>query len=262
VIALRIAMFSFQDLIRNRWTIVYTAFFFILTDGLLRLTADTMRALVSMMQLVLFLIPLVSILFGTMYVYNSGQFVKLLLSQPVKRSSVILGQFFGLSSSLGLGFTVGVITPLSYHQLSVAHSFSSYVLLVVSGWLLTFTFVGLAFLVSTIVFDKGKGVALSLFTWLSAAVLYDGIILLLAHLFSEYPLERSLIGAALLNPIDLARILMMLKLDIGALLGYTGAVFERFFGSELGLILTISSLCCWAIIPLFIGIWRFRNKDL
>jgi hypothetical protein len=37
-----------------------------------------------------------------------------------------------------------------------------------------------------------------------------------------------------LNPIDLGRILFLMKFDIAALMGYTGAVFQRFFGSGLG----------------------------
>lgn len=33
-----------------------------------------------------------------------------------------------------------------------------------------------------------------------------------------------------LNPIDLGRILVLLKMDVAALLGYTGAVFRQFLG--------------------------------
>jgi Cu-processing system permease protein len=58
------------------------------------------------------------------------------------------------------------------------------------------------------------------------------------------------------NPIDLSRILILLKLDISALLGYTGAVFKEFFGTNLGLILSLIVLSLWVIIP----VWRMKRK--
>ena len=53
--------------------------------------------------------------------------------------------------------------------------------------------------------------------------------------WSDYPLELPLLGLTLLNPVDLGRVLLLLQFDNAALLGYTGAVFERFFGSALGM---------------------------
>ena len=54
-----------------------------------------------------------------------------------------------------------------------------------------------------------------------------------------------------LNPIDLSRVLLMLKLDISALLGYTGAVFNKFFGSSVGFALSLSALFIWTVIPVY-----------
>jgi Cu-processing system permease protein len=259
---LRITLFGLRDLIRNRWTVFYFLFFLIATEGLLRMTGDTSKALVSLLNIVLFLVPMVSVLFGTMYFYHSRKFVKLLLSQPISRKSVYMGQFVSLSASLSFGFTLGVTVPFVFRQWPPGGGFTELLSLVSSGLFLTVIFVGLAFLVSVTVIDRGKGVALSLFMWLVAAVLYDGAVLLLAHLFSSYPLERPLLIAAVLNPIDLARILLLLRLDVSALMGYTGAVFERFFGSGLGVFVAASCLILWAFGPLLIGIRRFSRQDL
>ncbi len=259
---LRIIQFNLRDLMRNRWTIFYTLFFFLATEGLIRMSGDLSRAILSMIHLVLYIIPLFCVLFGSMYIYNSGEFVRLLLSQPVGRTSVLLGQYLGLSASLIIGFSVGMIVPLVFHPFPDSEEILTYLLLLGSGWLLTLIFIGLAFLVAIVVRDKGKGVALSLFVWLTSVVLYDGAVLLLSHIYSDYPIEKALIGAAILNPVDLARILVMMRLDFSALLGYTGAVFERFFGSRLGVVLAVSSLLCWAALPLLVGLSRFRKKDL
>jgi len=64
-----------------------------------------------------------------------------------------------------------------------------------------------------------------------------------------------------LNPIDLGRILFLMKFDIAALMGYTGAVFQRFFGSSLGVIISVICLLVWIIVPFYLSSRFFKKKD-
>jgi Cu-processing system permease protein len=93
------------------------------------------------------------------------------------------------------------------------------------------------------------------------AVIYDGLFLMALMAFESYPLDSFSIGATLFNPIDLSRILILLKLDISALLGYTGAVFQKFFGTGLGLILALSALSLWVLFPVLNIYRKSRKKD-
>ena len=92
-------------------------------------------------------------------------------------------------------------------------------------------------------------------------MVYDGIFLLALVYFQEYPLDKFSLVATMFNPIDLSRILILLKLDIAALLGYTGAVFKQFFGTGLGFLLAMGSLLIWVLLP----VWRMlsvaKKKD-
>ena len=97
--------------------------------------------------------------------------------------------------------------------------------------------------------------------WLFLAVIYDGIFLISLILFDEYPLDKFSLIATMLNPIDLSRILILLKLDISALLGYTGAVFRKFFGTNLGMLISMSILVLWVIIPVLRINLKLRKKD-
>ena len=97
--------------------------------------------------------------------------------------------------------------------------------------------------------------------WLFFAVIYDGIILLSMMLFGDYPLDKVTLMVTMLNPIDLSRILILLKLDISALLGYTGAVFQKFFGTSSGVILSLSILSIWTIIPVVLMVRKAKGKD-
>jgi Cu-processing system permease protein len=74
--------------------------------------------------------------------------------------------------------------------------------------------------------------------------------------FNEYPLDNFALFTTMFNPIDLSRILILLKLDISALLGYTGAVFKKFFGTDLGFFLSLGVMFLWVLLP----VWRMRTK--
>jgi len=92
--------------------------------------------------------------------------------------------------------------------------------------------------------------------WLFLAVIYDGAFLISLVIFNDYPLDKIALIASMLNPIDLSRILIILKLDISALLGYTGAVFKEFFGTNSGLFMSLFVLTLWVIFP----VWRINAK--
>ena len=49
------------------------------------------------------------------------------------------------------------------------------------------------------------------------------------NILEDYPLDKLSLTGTILNPIDLSRTLILLKLDISALLGYTRAIFKNLF---------------------------------
>lgn len=74
-------------------------------------------------------------------------------------------------------------------------------------------------------------------------------------------LEGFSLAATVLNPIDLSRIMILLKLDISALMGYTGAVFQKFLGTALGMSLSLLTLALWAGLPVWGIQWIAKQKD-
>jgi Cu-processing system permease protein len=79
---------------------------------------------------------------------------------------------------------------------------------------------------------------------------------------SDYPLEKPMIVLSFLNPIDLARILILLRMDVSALMGFSGAVFREFFGTAGGMTLSALVLLLWVAVPLWLSTRAFRRKDL
>ena len=93
-------------------------------------------------------------------------------------------------------------------------------------------------------------------------MLFDTLVLFLLFQFSDYPIEKGMVALSFLNPIDLSRVLILLRIDVSAMMGYTGAVFQSFFGSEVGMVIALAIMMTWIAVPLSISTIRFNKKDL
>lgn len=258
---LKVVRYSFRDLLRSRWVAAYGLFFLAVAAGLFAFGEDPSMAIVSVLNLILIVIPLVSAVLGMTHFYNSREFVELLLAQPIDRTSVFLGHYIGVCLALALAFVLGLLGPFLWYGVQDASQAGTLAALLLAGVLLTLIFVGLAYAVSVRMEDRVKALGMIVFLWLYFAVLYDGLLLIVIALFQVYPLETALIGLTALNPLDLARILILLRLDVSALMGYTGAVFEKFFGSVWGVGLTLLALGFWSAVPALVGVKLFSRKD-
>ena len=257
----KIFKYTFYNLLRSNWIIIYLAFFLTSTSALLYFSTSTEKAIVSIMNIEMAIIPLMSMLFGTMYFYNSKEFTELLLSQPLKRSSIFNGQFFGLSLSLSLSYALGIFIPFLLYGLIAGSEIWNFTIVLITGVALTFIFVAIASWISISTVNKIKGFGFAILFWLLFAIVYDGIILLIMALFYDYPLEYASLILSMLNPIDLSRILILLKLDISALMGFTGALFNKFFGSLQGMFVSFLMLVLWIALPYYLFIKKAQVKD-
>jgi Cu-processing system permease protein len=244
---------------RSRWSYVYFLFYLLLGVVLLFLNNDLSKAVITLMNVIIILVPLIGTIFGVMYYYNSREFTELLLAQPVKRSSIFLGQYFGVATSLSMSLVIGLGMPFVFYGIFNSSAIWDFSLLLVTGAFLTFIFTALAFVIALRNENRIKGFGYAILLWLFMAVIYDGIFLMSLLYFEDYPLDKFSLVATMLNPVDLSRVLILLKLDISALLGYTGAVFQKFFGTNFGLILSSALLALWVLVPTFF-IWRIAKK--
>ena len=258
---LKILKYSFYDLMRSRWSYVYFLFYLLLGFVLLFLNNDTSKAVITLLNIIIVLTPLIGTIFGVMYYYNSREFTELLLAQPLKRTTIFLGQYIGVSLSLTLSLVLGLGIPFVLYGVFQSAAIFNFVSLLLVGAFLTFIFVALAFNIALSNENKIKGFGYAILLWLFLAVIYDGMFLISLVLLQEYPLDKFSLIATMFNPIDLSRILILLKLDISALLGYTGAVFQQFFGTSLGMLASFSVLSLWVVFPVWRIIYKSKKKD-
>ena len=245
------------DIIQNKIVLIYTVLLLIISLSVFNLENNAAKGMLSLLNIILLIVPLICIIFSTIYIYNSSEFIELLVSQPLKRRTIWISIFSGLSSSLSLAFFIGAGIPILLY-----HADATGFMMIAMGLFLTIVFVSIAMLAAGLTRDKAKGIGLSILLWLFFSLIFDALVLFFLFQFQDYPLENIMVIFSFLNPIDLSRIQILLQMDISALMGYTGAIFREFFGNTTGILLSFSGLFIWIIFPLMVSLKKFKRKDL
>lgn len=249
--------YVFIDIVKNKIVLFYTLSLLIISLSIFNISETSEKAIISLLNIELIVLPLICGVFSTIYFYNSSEFIEVLVAQPMRRNSIFRSILSGLVAALSMSFLVGVGIPLLIYSTD-----KTSLIFLLSGVALTASFTAFAMVAAVFTKDKAKGIGATIMLWFYFTLIYDGLILFLLFQFSDYPLEKYMIALSCLNPVDLVRILILLKIDIAAIMGYTGAIFKDFFGNDSGIVFSASVLIAWFIIPAWIAIRRFKNKDL
>jgi Cu-processing system permease protein len=220
------------------------------------------RVTLSLMNLVLFIVPLTGLMLGVTSIAGSGDALPLLLAQPVSRSEVLLGKFLGLAGALtvaqAVGFGGGGAVIAFYAGVDQLPGFLALTgLSIVLGWLTVSTSLCIAVLWP----DRLKAMSAALLLWLLMVVAYDLAVLGATTLLSGLPLQTVLVPALLVNPVDVARVLITLSVGSGALFGPTSAVLMRLVGTTTGISIGLLVLAVEAAVPLLVAVRVFNRRD-
>ena len=254
---LKLSRYILYDILRSKVVITYGLFLLVVSLGLFQLEENSSKAIMSLLTIVLIVVPLISMVFSTIHYYNSYEFIELMLSQPLSRTKILVSEYGGVALSLLSAYFIGAGIPIllfAFNETGLA--------LLFTGAALTLVFTSIAFLASVKARDKARGIGTALLLWFYFALIYDGLVLMILFSFSEYPMEKFTLLLSSLNPIDLGRIFIMLKMDVSALMGYTGALYKGFFGSGSGILFTVGIMCLWIVLPLMWAVRAFKRKDL
>ncbi|MGC8749050.1 MAG: ABC transporter permease subunit [Candidatus Kapaibacteriota bacterium] len=254
----KITIFQLQNVIRSTWISIYTLGLILLTTLIIYFTNDSSKIIVSLMTIMFILNPLIGVLFGSIYLYNSREFIELVLTQPITRGTLYFGLFLGLSIPIVFVTLVGVGFPLALSRIIEPELIGN---LVATSIFVICIFVSIAFLITTFIDERSTGLGIAFIVWLVLCWVYDGFVLFFSYAFQDYPIEKILLGLTIVNPIDLARINILIKFDAAAMLGITGAVFQEFISATWGKILTFFAHIVWIVLPLAFGYKKFKMKD-
>jgi Cu-processing system permease protein len=253
----KITNYILRDLSKSWIIIGYVLLLFVASWGVFSIENEPDKAILNLLQILLLLLPLFTLVFTTIYYYNSLEFILLLLAQPIDRKKIYRGFAMGLMGTLSLCLLLGMGIPIMIHFPS-----NQGMMLLLCGLLLTTTFVAIALFLSSRLSDKAKGMGAVLLLWSFFAFLFDGMLLLFMYQFGAYPIESAVLAISFLNPIVIARTSVLMTTEAAAMLGLSGAVFKDFFGSTLGF--TVSLLAFIGYTTLFYSLsWKnFKKKDM
>lgn len=220
------------------------------------------RVTLSLLNLVLFLVPLTGLILGVASITASSETLSLLLAQPVTREEVLAGKFLGLAAALGiaqaLGFGGGgIVVALNAGADQLPGFLVLTALSLVLGWLS----VAVSLFIAVAWPDRLKAMSAAILVWLLMVVAYDLVVLGATAFLRGVPLQTVLFPALLLNPVDLVRVLTTLAVGSGALFGPTAAVLVKMFGSGGGIALCVTVLVFETAAPLLAAAHIFSRRD-
>ena len=266
-----VARDEFRQALESRWLFGFTA---LLTALVLGLSFFGMaqsrevgfqgfaRVTLSLMNLVLFIVPLTGLMLGVTSVTGGSGALPLLLAQPISRREVLAGKLLGLGAALTVAQLVGfggggVVVALSAGADQVRGFAALTGLSIALGWLMVST----SLMIAVLRPDRLKAMSTALFLWLLLVVAYDLAVLGATTLLGGLPLQRVLVPALLLNPVDIARVLTTLAVGSGALFGPTSAVLMKLSGTSAGIGIGLLVLLVETIVPAAIAMWVFQRRD-
>ena len=252
---------TLSDLLRSRWVGGYAVLVGLMTGGLLYLGEEPTQAVVSVLNLVVLAVPLVSLVLGLMYHYANRDFALLVLTQPVPRGSVFWGQWLGLGFSLAGAFLVGTGLPFAAYAFLGRVDWVPVAVVLLVGALVSLVFTSLALLLGVLHDERVRALGLAIAIWFVMTMVYDSLLLAFIILAQAYPIESWVIGFSMANPVDLARVMVLLRLETAALMGYTGALFRKFLGTDLGFAVALGVMVAWTLIPAWWAARVFSRKD-
>ncbi len=253
----KVYKYTLIDLARNKFVAGWLLLLLAISLGLFQLEDQPVKAMLSLSQVLLGLVPLVSSVFTIVYIYDAMEFTELLAVQPLRRSRILAGQMLALGTAMVLGALLGAGIPLMVFLPGGAS-----LTLLLASVLLTLVFTAIGTHIAVRNREKARGVGLGLVVWFVLVLVYDALLLWVMFAFSDYPIEPLIVPMAALDPIDLARIMVMLKVDLAAMMGYSGAVYEKFFGAGSGILLALTALLAWVAVPSALAFRAFSKKDL
>lgn len=246
---------------RTRHAVIVAALLALTGELLIRFSGASATALVSLLDVMLIVTPLAALVLGTIQVHHAREVTELLLAQPVTRRRLFVGLWGGTAGPLLLALALGIPAPFVWHGLIGGPATGLLVGTTIAAVTLALIGNALAFVIALRIDDRVRALGVALAAWLVAAVLWDGVVLLVAMLFAGRPIEGPLLAMLALNPVDVARVLLLLGSDAAAMLGYTGAVLARTLGTAVGQATLAALLLAWSAVPIWLAVRTFERKD-
>ena len=269
--SLIIAKKEIMDNIRNKWIIIITIIFVLLTilasyGGSYGQGWKSLElTIVVMILLVQIIISIIGLILG--YASISGEIeqgsLSSLVAQPVTRLEILLGKFLGLGAVLSFTILVGFGIAGLIIGINVPNvNFGGYFLFIVASILIGLVFLSLSLFYSSFFKKRSTSMGMAIFTWIIyMPILWTiimGIILFATTSYSD--IIRSSIpdwyyAINLINPQTIYSSIVSINIIEVADVSYS---YPSFYNNTI----LLGLMAIWIIIPLVIAYFMFNRRDV
>ena len=265
-----------QELIvcfRGRWILVFStlfaalslaiAYFGTVTAGAAGLQGFE-RTTASLLNLVLYLVPLLGLALGTMNISREHPSNELLFSQPLSRADILGGRLLGLVGATSVSLIAGLGTAAAVIWTQIGdEGLLRFLGMVLLSIVLSAVFLCLGALIGLLCKSRTKALGVALFVWFFFVFLYDLLVIGLAFVAQERTANLLIFLSLFGNPVDLARVSSLLTLGDATMFGAAGAALLKFFGGPArSQALLIGILIVWLLTGLLATFRIARTADL
>ena len=259
--------------IRNKWTLTFAAafgllalaisYFGLVTTGAVGFQGFE-RTTASLMSLVLYLVPNLSLMLATLSLTADRGSGELLFSQPVSRTEILTGKLLGLFSTIVIAtlFGFGLAGSVIAFEVGVdgLPRFAGFVGL---SLLLSLVFLALGALISVAFPARSRAFGTSLFVWFFFVLFYDLLVIGAAFMLPERTANTVIFASLFGNPVDMIRVGGMMLLGDSTVFGAAGAALIKFLGGRAPACaaLLVGTLL-WIVLPLLLANRKLKRQDL
>ena len=224
-------------------------------DGFNRMTA-------SLLNVNLLLIPLISLLIGSLFLSGEKEDrgLMLLLTYPVSPWAVILGKYTGLFAAVWSVLTFGYgAALLVIFFIGGAISVSLLLLFYIYSVLLAAIFLSLAMMIGIMAKSRFQALGVSLIVWAFLVLFYEFMIMAASMVMMKQWLLPMLSVSIFLNPVELIRVQSILSLDGAAVFGPRLYDLTIWADGLTGKLLFIAAASLWGVLPILYSVRRIKR---
>lgn len=223
------------------------------------------RMTASLLNVNILLIPLLSLLIGSLFLSGEKEDrgLMLLMTYPVSPWAVILGKYAGIFASVWSVLTFGYGTAL----LGIAFigggvSLSLLLLFYLYSLLLAAIFLSLAMLIGIMAKSRFQALGISLIVWAFLVLIYEFIVMAASMFMMKQWILPMLTLSIFLNPVELIRVESILSLDGASVFGPRLYDLTIWANGLTGKLLFIAAVLLWTVLPILYAVRRIKRGAL
>lgn len=266
-----IAREEFRIHARNRWIIAFGWVFALLTLAISyfgMVTAAEVgfqgftRTTASLVNLVLYLVPIVALIMGVLSLSPDGG-SELLLAQPVTRLQVLVGKLAGVYAAVAVALLFGFGASGTVIALQAGgEGMGPYLFFVGHTLLLALVFAVLGSLLSIAASNRARAIGAAVATWFFFVIFYDLLIIGAGFLLPERIANLMVFLSLFGNPVDMARVASLISLGGATIFGAAGAALVKFLGGNaISMLVLVLGMLAWTAFSLLAAARILRQRD-